>query len=74
MRGAFSGFSPEYYRERPAVSETAWRSFVSAQREQDFLYEECKESENEHQARPDYLMQPISSLVEEAIAGAEHEK
>ena len=67
-------FSTEYYRERPAVSETAGRSFVSAQREQDFLYEECKESENEHQARPDYLMQPISPLVEETITGTEYEK
>lgn len=41
-------FSPEYYRERPAVSETEGRSYVSDQRERDFLYEECKESEQEH--------------------------
>ena len=40
--------SSEYYRERPAVSETAGRSYVSDQRERDFLYEECKEPEQEH--------------------------
>lgn len=67
-------FSPEYYRECPAVSETEGRSYVSDPRERDFLYEECKESEKEHQASPDYLMQPISLLVEEAIAGTEHKK
>ena len=67
-------FSPEYYRERPAVSLTAGRSYVSDARERDFLYEECKESEQEHKACPDYLMRSISLLVEETVAGTEYEK
>ena len=48
MRGAFSGFSPEYYRERTAVCPTVVRFCYLMKCNDHLLYEECKESEQEH--------------------------
>lgn len=74
MRGSISCFSPEYYRERTAESPTAVRFCYLMKGSDHLLYEECKKPKQEHNACPDYLMQPISLLVEKTIASTEYEK